>query len=128
MTSSSNPFVFVDSICQTKKNLLEDGVDESEYNPFLSNRSLSYHIDSVLYAQEMNQYHFLDNRLQYEYLLHSVRQRKRWSKWSKKDEQELEKVGLISWRYSISAAKAKEIMTLFSDEQITTMKQQRNLE
>ena len=126
--TSSNPFVFVDSICQTKKNLLEDGVDESEYNPFLINRALSYHIDTVLYAHEMSVNHHLSSSQQYGYLLRSVRQRKRWSKWSRIDEQELEKVGLISWRYSISAAKAKEIMTLFSDEQITTMKQQRNLE
>ena len=128
MTSSSNPFAFVDSISQTKNNLMEEGVPEEEYNPFLSNRGLSYHIDTVLYAQEMNVFHFLDKRLQYEYLLHSVRQRKRWGKWSKADVQELEKVSLISWRYGVSTKKAKEIMTLFSDEQITTMRKQRNLE
>lgn len=85
----TKPFDYVNSINFTKKNLMTDTYDdqqaEKEYVPFLTNRSLSYFPESILYAQEMNINHHLDNKLQYEYLLHSVPKGKRFAKWHKRD-------------------------------------------
>src|SRR4051812_10017747 len=79
-------FDFLKSINESKENLLtedQDGQLERIYQPFVANRSLSYFPDTVLYANEVNQRHYMDKRMQYEYLLHAVRQRKRFSKWLK---------------------------------------------
>ena len=63
------PFDYVNSINFTKKNLMKntanDELAEKDYVPFLTNKSLSYFTDTLLYANEMNRYHFLDKRLQY---------------------------------------------------------------
>ena len=59
-----NPFDFVKEILQGKKQLIVDDLTEKEYNSFIINRSLSYHKDCVLYANEMNRRHFLDKKLQ----------------------------------------------------------------
>jgi hypothetical protein len=55
-----NPFDYVNQILQGKKQLIVDEATESEYVPFLVNRSLSYHVDCIAYANEMNRRHHLD--------------------------------------------------------------------
>ena len=49
------------------KNTANDELAEKDYVPILTNKSLSYFTDNLLYANEMNRYHFLDKRLQYEF-------------------------------------------------------------
>ena len=63
-----NPFEFLNSINTTKKNLITDSDTEKEYNPFLVNRGLSNFIDTVFVANEMNQRHFMDKKMQYDFL------------------------------------------------------------
>ena len=77
-----NPFDFVNSITYSKKDIMND-INEKEYAPFLVNRSLSYHQDTLLYANEMNSRFDVSHRLQYHYLLNSIRKRKRFAKWAK---------------------------------------------
>ena len=81
------PFDYVNSINFTKKNLMKntanDELAEKGYAPFLTNKSLSYFTDTILYANEMNRYHFLDKKLQYEFYLNSLRKKKRFAKWAK---------------------------------------------
>ena len=62
-----------------------DELSEKSYAPYLTNKSLSYFTDTLLYANEMNKYHFLDNKLQYEFFLNSIRKKKRFAKWAKAD-------------------------------------------
>ena len=84
------PFDYVNSINFTKKNLMRntenDELAERDYVPFLTNKSLSYFTDTLLYANEMNKYHFLDKKLQYEFYLNSIRKKKRFAKWAKADD------------------------------------------
>ena len=84
------PFDYVNSINFTKKNLMKntanDELAEKDYVPFLTNKSLSYFTDTLLYANEMNRYHFLDKRLQYEFYLNSIRKKKRFAKWAKAED------------------------------------------
>ena len=74
------PFDYVNSINHTKKNLMvdtdNDRLAESAYVPYLTNKSLSYFADTLMYANKVNVFADLDKKLQYEYLLNSIRPRK----------------------------------------------------
>lgn len=112
-----NPFDYVTSINYSKKDVMED---EKTYNAFMVNRSLSYFSDTVVLANEMNRYHHLDNRLQYQFLINIVRKRKRFSKWLKPEvENDIE---LVKEYYGYSNEKARQVMSLLSPSQIETIK------
>ncbi len=116
----SNPFVYVDSVSYTKKNLMRgtanDDLAERGYKPFLANKALSYHQDAILYANELNRRPQLDNKLQYEFLLNSLRKRKRYAKWQKKvDDVSLE---LIMEYYGYGRAEALHALKVLTDEQL----------
>lgn len=115
-----NPFDYVNSINYTKKNIMEDDVAEKEYNPFLTNRALSYFPDTLFFANEMNIYHHLDNKLQFEFLLNIVRKRKRFSKWNKP---ELDSdIDVVKEYYGYSNEKARQALTLLSPSQIEELR------
>ena len=120
-----NPFDYVNQILQGKKQLIVDEITESEYVPFLVNRSLSYHMDCIAYANEMNRRHFLDKKLQNDFLLNTVRSAKRpFAKWVKSEKSEdIECVKLV---YGLSDSKAREALRLLSDEQIQQLKEKTN--
>ena len=114
-----NVFDYVNSINVTKKNLMRgsenDELMEKEYVPYVVNKSLSYFTDTLLYANEINQYGFLDNKMQYEYLLYSVRQGKRFSKWAKKDSSAI--IDSISRYYQVNKKRAEEYALILTDQQ-----------
>ena len=72
--SNTNPFEYVNQILYGKKNLIVDDLTEKAYVPFLTNRSLSYHQDCVLFANEMNRRAHVDKKLQYSYLINTIRE------------------------------------------------------
>lgn len=119
-----NPFDYLTSINDTKKNLMcgseNDELAEKGYSPFLTNRGLSYFQDTVAAANEMNRYSHLDKKLQYEFLLNLVRKRKRFSKWFKKEENEM--LDLLAEYYQCNLIRAKEIMSVLSEDQLTVIK------
>jgi len=72
-----NPFEYINAINTTKKDIMVDDIAESKYTPFMVNRSLSYFPDTVLFANEMNINHHLDNRLQFDFFINIVK-KKMW--------------------------------------------------
>jgi len=119
----SNPFDYVNSILQNKKNLIVDELTEKEYQPFLVNRTLSYHKDCILYANEMNRRHLTDKKLQYDFLLNTIRSQKRpFAKWVKSEKSE--DLECIKQVFGLSDQKAREAMRLLSNEQIQQLKEQ----
>ena len=119
-----NPFDYVNSINNTKRDIMEDDNAERGYNSFLINRSLSYFSDTVGFANVVNQYHHLDNKLQYHFLINIVRKRKRFSKWIKPEtESDIE---VVKEYYGYSNEKARQVLSLLSPEQITIIKQKVN--
>lgn len=92
-----------------------DELAEKQYNAFLVNRGLSYFQDTVELANEMNLRADLDNKLQYEFLLNLVRSRKRFSKWHKKDQDNM--VDIVTQYYNCSQRKALEILKILTEEQ-----------
>ena len=118
-----SPFDYVKEILQGKKQLIVDDLSEKEYNPFLINRSLSYHKDCVLFANEMNRRHHLDKKLQNDFLLNTVRSQKRpFAKWVKSEKSE--NIECIKTVYGFSDTKAREALSLLSKEQIQELKEQ----
>ncbi len=115
-----NPFNYVNSINLSKKDIMQTPEDEKAYNSFMVNRSLSYFADTAVIANEMNIYHQLDSRLQYQFLINMVRKRKRFSKWVKPEiENDLESVKEY---YGYSNEKARQILPLLSPSQIKEIK------
>jgi len=118
----SDPFDYANSILKDKKQRIVDDATESGYKPFLINRALSQHKDCVLFANEMNRRHFLDKKMQNDFLLNTVRPMKRsFAKWAKSEKNDdLESVKLV---YGLSDSKAKEALRLLSKEQIQQIKE-----
>lgn len=118
------PFDFVNSINFTKKNMMRDTANdelaEKSYVPYLTNKSLSYFTDTLLYANEMNGLHHLDNLLQYEFFLNTLRKKKRFAKWAKADNSD--DLEMISNFYNISVTKAKAALSILSDQQLSEIK------
>lgn len=116
----SNPFVYVDSVSYSKKNLMRgtanDELAEKGYKPFLTNRSLSYHQDSILFANEMNMRPTAENKWQYEYLLNTLRKRKRYSKWKKQDPDAT--VEMIMEYFGYGRSKAEDALRVLTDDQL----------
>lgn len=117
-----NPFDYVNEILHGKKQLIVDEITEKEYLPFIINRSLSYHKDCIMYVNEMNMRHLVDKKLQNDFLLNTVRSKKRpFAKWIKPEKSEdLECIKTI---YGFSDTKAREAFRLLSKEQIQKLKE-----
>ena len=112
-----NPFEIIKAISSTKKDILEN---EKDYNGFMINRGLSYFPDTVIYANEMNKYHHLDSRLQFDFLINIVRKRNRFSKWNKSIESE--NINAIKKFYGYSNEKARDVLPLLSDENLKILR------
>ena len=109
---------WLNSINQTKKNLIdEDHLLESKYLPYIINRCMSGYFDCVMYANEMNINPNLDKKLQYDFYLNTLRSKKRFSPWLKKEE--LKNLEIIKSYYGYSNEKAKQVLSLLTEEQIT---------
>ena len=103
----------LESINYTKEDVLDP--QGKDYVPFIVNKSLSYFMDTVAYANEMNKYPFLDKRMQYDYLKGSIRKRKRFSGWVKKDKSDV--IDAIIKYYDVSYRKATEYERLLTEDQ-----------
>ena len=112
---------WLNSINFTKENLMEDPSVKKEYAPFIINRCLSGHIDCILYTNEMNKYHFLDKDMQYSFYLNSLRKKKRFSPWLRKDK--VTDLECVKKYYGYSNEKALQALKILSKEQINFIKQ-----
>ena len=115
------PFEIIDSINNTKKPLVVDDVSEKAYDAFMVNKGLSYFQDTVIFAQQMNINYHIDSKLQYDYLFNSIRKKKRYSKWFKK-EKDVD-IDSIKIYFNYGHRKAQEAASLLSKEQIEYIKE-----
>lgn len=119
--SKRNPFDYVKNVSFDKVDIMVDEVEEKSYQPFLVNRALSYHQDSLFFVNEMNVRHSLDSRLQYSFLINTLRKRKRFSKWQKPYESK--KIDTVRESYGVSTKIAKEYLELLDDKQYRDLKE-----
>ena len=117
-----NPFDFVKQIESGKVNLIDETPElEKEYKQFIITRALSFNHDTVLYANEMNFHNHLDSKLQFDFFLNTIRPKKRYGKWLKRESNDV--LELIKTYYKCSYAKAREYATLLDDSQLNIIKQ-----
>ena len=112
---------WLNSINQTKENLIEENPELiKEYAPYIINRCLSGHIDCIMYANEMNRHHHLDKDMQYLFYLNSLRKRKRFSPWLRKDK--ITDLECVKQYYGYSNEKASQALKILTKEQLTFIK------
>ena len=116
---------WLNSINFTKENLIEDPDMISSYPPYIINRCLSGHLDTVLFANEMNKYSNIDKDMQYTFFLYTLRKRKRFSPWLKKEQ--IEDLDLVKKHYGYSNEKAKVAVTLLTKTQLETIRNKHDM-
>ena len=109
------------SILEKKKSVFQDEYDYKDYKPFVVNRALSYHMDCVLYVNEMNIHTGIDSDMQYSYLLNTIRPMKRkFQPWQKSEvDNDIE---CVKQYFGYSNEKAKEALRILNDEQLAEIK------
>ena len=109
---------WLNSINITKNNLIDEEPDlEKQYPSYIVNRCMSGHIDAILLANEMNKRPNLPKKLQYDFFLNSLRKRKRYSPWLRKEQ--IENLELVKKYYGYSNEKAKQVLNILTREQLS---------
>ena len=98
----------------------EDTECIKEYTSYIVNRCLSGHLDTILYANEMNLHPNLDKDMQYQFFLNSLRKRKRFSPWLRKDK--VDNLNIIKKYYGYSNEKALQALRLLTQQQLDYIK------
>ena len=111
----------IPSILTTKKSVINDDIDAKDYVPFVVNRALSYHMDCILYVNEMNLRPDIEKDLQYQYLINIIRPMKRkFQPWQKSSvDKDIE---CVKTYFGYSNEKAKEALRILNDEQIAEIR------
>ena len=114
---------YLNAINHTKERLLdsEDEEWEKKYPPFIVNKCVYPFQDTIMLVNEINQLPHLDKKLQFDFLLNSVRSRKRFTPWLKASK--IEDLEYVKEYYGYSNDKAKQALDILTDEQIATVKQ-----
>jgi len=109
------------SINQSKKNLLDGNEDAvRKYPPFIINKCLSGFTDSILFANEMNKYHQLDKKMQYDFYINSLKPRKRFTPWVRKET--LENLELVKQYYGYNHNKAVAALRILTNSELDEIK------
>ena len=113
---------YLNSINLNKKYLMdEDPGWKKNYPAFVINKCMSHHMDTIMFANEMNLHHHLDKDMQYSFYLNSLRKRKRFSPWLRKDK--VTDLECIKKYYGYSNEKASQALKILTQEQINFIKQ-----
>ena len=113
---------YLNAINHTKEKLLdsEDEMWEKKYAPFIVNKCVAPFQDTIMLVNEINQRHHLNKKLQFDFLLNSLRTRKRFTPWAKASKNK--NLDIIKEYYGYSNEKAKSALDILNDEQIKTIK------
>ena len=119
-----SPFDYLKAINETKEDIMLTSQDEKKYAPFIVNRGLSFFMDTIFQVNELNRNYHLEARLQFDYLLNSVRKKKRYSKWLKPEK--LQDLDVVKEYYGFSNEKAKDALRILSEDQLAFIKDKLN--
>ena len=113
---------WLNSLNFNKNNLIEEDSDViKDYAPYIINRCLSGHLDCVMFVNEMNKYHNLDKDMQYSFYLTTLRKKKRFSPWLRKDK--VTDLQCVKQYYGYSNEKASQALKILSTQQLDYIKQ-----
>ena len=113
---------YLKAVNQTKEPLMDgnDEVWEKKYVPFIVNKCVAPFPDTIMLVNELNQLPHIDNKLQFDFLINSLRPRKRFTPWLKA--KKLENLEDVKEFYGYNNAKAKSALDILSEEQISAIK------
>mgnify|MGYP006407782023 FL=1 len=117
---------YINAINYTKEPLL-DTEDEDwvkKYPAYIVNKCIAPFPDSVMLVNEINQLHHLDKKLQFDFLINSLRPRKRYAPWMKA--KKLKSLEYVKEFYGYNNEKAKAALDILNDEQISAIKERLN--
>ena len=106
------PFEYLNSV----NNPNQSKVDTRDYNSYIVNLGLSQDKQTVIYANEMNIYHNLEDNMQYDFLYHSIPKKKRFNKWAKAVK--LDHLDAVAEYFNISQEKAKAYLRVLDERQL----------
>jgi len=117
---------YLNAINHSKEPLLdsEDEAWTKKYPPYIVNKCLAPFPDTIQLVNEINQLHHLDKKLQFDFLINSLRPRKRYQPWMKA--KKLKNLDDVKEYYGYNNEKAKQALDILSDEQISAIKQKLN--
>ena len=117
---------YLNAINVSKDSLLdtEDEMWEKRFAPFIVNKCVAPFEDTVMLVNEINQLHHLDKKLQFDFLINSLRPRKRYAPWMKA--KKLKNLEYVKEFYGYNNEKAKAALDILDDEQISAIKQKLN--
>ncbi len=117
---------YLKAINVSKEPLLdsEDQMWEKKFAPFIVNKCLAPFEDTVMLVNEINQLHHLDKKLQFDFLINSLRPRKRYTPWMKA--KKLKNLEYVKEFYGYNNEKAKAALDILDDEQISAIKKKLN--
>lgn len=118
---SISPFDFINAITFNKTELMVDDWSEKQYVSYIVNKGLSYGADTVIPANEMNSRPHIDKKLQFQFLINSIRPRKRFNKWIKAEK--IESIEVVKTHYGYSTEKARQALSILNQSQIDYLKQ-----
>jgi hypothetical protein len=112
---------WLNSINKTKENLMDnDPSAEKDYSPYIINKCLSGYIDRLMFVNEINQYHFLPKKMQYDFFINSLRINRGFSPWIGKDE--IKDLEYVKRYYGYNNEKAKNALRILTKEQLNFIK------
>ena len=113
---------WLNSINFNKNNLIEEDPSViKDYAPYIINRCLSGNLDCIMFVNEMNRYSFLDKDIQYNFYLNTLRKKKRFSPWLRKDK--VTDLQSVKQYYGYSNEKASQALKILSKQQLEYIKQ-----
>ena len=114
---------YLNAVNSTKERLMdtEDETWEKKYPPFIVNKCVAPFQDTIMLVNEINQFHHLDKKLQFDFLINSLRPRKRYTPWVRA--MKLENLEYVKEFYGYDNEKAKVALDILDDEQISAIKQ-----
>ena len=117
---------YLNAINVSKDSLLdtEDEMWEKKFYPFIINKCVAPFEDTVMLVNEINQLHHLDKKLQFDFLINSLRPRKRYTPWLKA--KKLKNLEYVKEFYGYNNEKAKVALDILDDEQISAIKNKLN--
>ena len=113
---------YLKSINQTKENLMDsdDPMWEKKYSPYIINKCIAPFNDTIMFVNEINMRHHLENKLQYDFLLNTIRPKNRYAPWIRGSK--IKDLEFIKEYYGYSNEKAKVALQILSNDQIKTIK------
>ena len=114
---------YLNAINFTKKNLMDsdDLLWQKKYPAFIVNKILSGFQDCIMLINEMNRNHFVDIDMQFQFLLNSIRSKKRYSPFLRSSK--LKDLDVVKEYYGYNNEKAKVALDILTKDEVKLIKE-----